>query len=777
MPDRWIPSIPLHRWLIAAAVIVLAIIYGELCMRQRQGPVDLGVQTTHVGGQVVVSRVQPAGLAWAAGIRPGDHVVTNAGNDQQLAQAAATSSLTVVTVAGKRLTVSTVLPALSETRYRWITFLSIATLFVVVGSGVFVLSASGEGSPLLLGMSTAAALALLSAIATPTGAAWALVGVNIGLISFATLTFLLFLALAFPQAHSLTRQRVYGFCASIAAILFTGYAASVCGDGRWYDIMRPWLFGIVCSYLLAACGLALLVLTRPIQRRGDRVALKLAVLGVCGSVVPFCVVVLIPGIIGLRVPIAPDLAAGTLAALPISLGFAVLTQQWFGIEQLARRSVVALAVWSALLLGYSLALDGLWLLGQSHSGLLAAVVHTATFQVAFIAGSFPLVQHTLRRWLERQIFQVGELPAVQLQRLQSALAQARDVEVLATTALAEIGSVLRPTQARLVLLARQESPTVYWWPAKQPNGRTAKDQRSDRLRRWRRFVLRAQGQPVGIIGIGNRERGSEWSPEVVAFVAGLLPLLAVTLHNALLLEHLQHQVGLLSDREQALARLSSQLLQTQEEERRRLAFDLHDDSLQRTILLERALSEGPKTTQTVRWRWAVAEIAASLRAICASLRPPMLDDLGLLPALTWLVNDIRARSDLEVDLLFDPHLDDHPIDDDLAVALYRITQEALNNCRKHAHATQVTVELMYAESQIQLRVADNGRGYRRTEQRPGHHGMGFAGMHERLRPLGGHLFIGKTPTGGMVLTVMVPQQEKCDDDRAFCGAVENCHRR
>jgi predicted metalloprotease with PDZ domain len=77
MPDPWLRMVPLQRWLTAAAVIVLTVMYGELCLRQRQGSVDLGVQTTQIEGQVVVSRVQPAGLAWAAGIRPGDRVVTD----------------------------------------------------------------------------------------------------------------------------------------------------------------------------------------------------------------------------------------------------------------------------------------------------------------------------------------------------------------------------------------------------------------------------------------------------------------------------------------------------------------------------------------------------------------------------------------------------------------------------------------------------------------------------------------------------------------------------
>jgi len=778
MRNRWRQAIASRRWLIAAAAIVLAVLYGELCLRQRHSRVDLGVHTTVIDGQPVVAQVQPAGLAWAAGIRPGDRVVATTGASGSDAHANPPQSLTVVTATGEPRTVTTSPLATPQLRYRWVAFLGIATLFVAVGAGVFVLSAAGAGPTALLGMSMAAALALLSAIATPTGTVWALIGVNVGMVGFATMTFLLFLALAFPQISPARRRRIYSVCISVAALLFTGYALSVLGDGRWYDLFRPWLFGIVFCYLLVACGLSVIALTRTVQRRSERVALKLAVLGVCGGVAPFCLLVLLPGIVGLSLPLPSDLTAISLVALPISLGLAVLTQQWFGVERLARRSVVALAVWSALVVGYSLLLDGLRQVFQLGSSPGAAVVHTTTFQVVLIAGSFPLVQYILRRWLEREIFQVGEPPAVQLQRLQSALAQARDVDMIAATALAEIGTVLRSTQVWLVLGAKRESSVVYRWPEVEPDRDVTERQPGDESScgPWRRFVLRAQGQSVGIVGIGCRRRRSEWSPEAVAFIAGLLPLLAVTLHNALLLERLQQQVELLGEREQALARLSTQLLQTQEEERRRLAFDLHDDPLQRMILLERAVTEAATTIQTTRWRFAVAEITASLRAICASLRPPMLDDLGLLPALAWLVNDMRARSDLEVDLLLYPELDELPLNPNLAVALYRVTQEALNNCLKHAHATQVTVELMCVETRIHLRVTDNGHGYQRTAGRSHQYGMGIAGMHERLRPLGGHVRIGEVPTGGTVVTVTVPQQETCDDDRAAWGAMAHDHR-
>lgn len=709
----------------------------------------------------MVSQVQPAGLAWAAGIRPGDRVVATTGISEQPAHSSTLLTLTVETVAGEERSVTASALSSPQTRYRWVTFLGIATLFVAVGTGVFVLSVAGAGAASLLGMSMAAALALLSAIATPTGALWALIGVNVGLVSFATMTFLLFLALAFPRISSVGRRLIHGVCTSVAVLLFVGYAVSILGDGRWYDVFRPWLFGTVFCYLLAACGLSVSALTRTSQRRGERVALQLAVLGVCGGVAPFALLVLLPGIVGLNLSLPPELIAVSLVALPISLGLAVLTQHWFGVERLARRSVIALAVWSVLLLGYSLAFDGLQQQFPPGSGPAAAVIDTTTFQVALIAGSFPLVQHVLRRWLEQHVFQTSGNPSVQLQQLQSALIQTNNLNSIAAIALPLISRVLGTPRVTLELTVKPGTMRIYNWPDTAGRGQSGQVLHTDSKHDcWQQFVLRAQGKDMGVLSLDCRHEAQEWSPEAIAFVDGLLPLLAVTTHNALLLERFQQQVTLLGEREHELARLSAQLLQAQEEERRRLAFDLHDDPLQRSILLERALAEVPRTQQTQHWQRAVSEITTSLRAICVSLRPPMLDDLGLIPALSWLINDVRARSDLEVDLQVDEAGEELLLTMELAVALFRVAQEALNNCIKHAEATHVLITITYSDDIVQLRVVDNGRGYQHTNQGQQQPCFGIAGMRERLRSFGGVLFMGEGSMGGTTVIATIPMQER-----------------
>jgi signal transduction histidine kinase len=747
------------RWIIAALVIVLTLVYSELCLHQRVSPAQLGVELGQRDEMMVVDRVYPAGLAWAAGVRPGAHVVAFTRTDSDTAQIQSLTALTVVTAAGEQRTVTITAATAERSSYRWFLFLFIAAVFVIVGAGVFVISSTGSGPILLLGMSVAAAFGLLSAIATPTGAPWALAGVLVGIIGFATLTFLLFFDLAVLKAQRVARNIVYTVCAGSTALLLAGYALTIFGDGSQYDSFRPWLLVILCSYLLAACGLAVFALSRRYQSRRERDVLKLAVLGVCASVVPFCALVLLPELIGVRLTLPPDVAAMTLVILPLSLGLAVLTRQWWDIEQLARRSVVALTIWSLLLLGYSYALGSLQQLFSPTSGVAGAVIHATTFQVALIAGSFPIVQHVLRWQLERQLFHVNELPSVHLQRLQSALAQRHTVNAIATTALTEIGAVLRPNWIQLTVRVAPRSTLTYHWPhrASETGASSQRSNHEDRESQ-RRFILRAQGQFIGTIAIGLHQN-REWLPETTTFVAGVLPLLGVTLHNALLLERLQHQVEILGQREYELAKLSTQLLEAQEDERRRLAFDLHDDPLQRTILLERALTEATAISETTSWRNATTEIIISLRAICASLRPPMLEDLGFVPALVWLVNDTCARSDLTIDVVIDPILEEEPMSPDVAVVLYRVTQEALNNCLKHAQATQITVELRRSDTHIQLRVIDNGCGYDPTQRHCSLTGLGIAGMRERLRAVGGRFAIGKIGEGGTAVTFTIPHRE------------------
>lgn len=758
MPNRWMQSPPSRRWIIAALFLVLTALYGELCLQQSTRAPDLGLQTAFRGEQLVVFQMQPAGLAWAAGIRPGDQVIASAPSSNIESQP---TTLTVLTPNGERRTVSaTPLPA-SDTLYRRVSFLIIATSFVIVGAFVFLLGSSGAGSVLLLGVSGTATLGLLSAIATPTGAAWALAGVNMSLVTFSITLFLLFVTFSYPKLEPFHWRFILSACAGTAVLLLAGYAGSVWGDGSWYDQFRPWLFGCVFLYLIASCVLALGALARPNQRRSEHVVLRLAVLGVCAGVAPFALLVLLPDALGIDLSIPPEFAATWLVALPVSLALAVLTQQRLEIERFARRSVVALTVWGTLLVSYGLSLNGLRQQFPPSTGIVGELINTTIFQIALVAGTFPLVQHGLRRWLERRVFDAGDHPSAQLQQLRNALIQTNNIDTLASIALPLISSALYVPRVSLELTLQKGTPHVYTWSERTESDQMRQTLDGDSKHTYRQqFALSAQGEKLGFLYLECRQPTQDWSPEAAEFIDGLLPLLAVTLHNALLLERLQQQVVLLSERERDLARLSARLLETQEDERRRLAFDLHDDPLQRAIVLERALAEAPQTQQTQDWRQAVFDISTSLRAVCASLRPAMLDDLGLLPALSRLVYDVRARSELEVDLQVDVTVEKLPITTEHSVALFRIAQEALNNAVKHAQATHVSITITAPDTHIELRVTDDGQGFQQEGQNQDRQCFGIAGMRERLRPFHGNLQIFAEPGCGTTVIATVPMQEE-----------------
>jgi signal transduction histidine kinase len=217
-------------------------------------------------------------------------------------------------------------------------------------------------------------------------------------------------------------------------------------------------------------------------------------------------------------------------------------------------------------------------------------------------------------------------------------------------------------------------------------------------------------------------------------------------------------VATLGERERALAALSGRLLHAHEEERRRIALDLHDDPLARVTLLARELEAIPDSPQAQRSRQAAQEANIALRAICMDLRPSVLDDLGLPAGLEWLANDVRARSDLVASVAIEAADGGcfGRLDGDLETALYRVAQEALNNCLKHAAASEVTVRLWTDRRRVRLLVADDGRG---CGTLPDHGGpppsLGLLGMRERLRPWDGVVTMERGEPRGAVVSAEV----------------------
>jgi len=211
---------------------------------------------------------------------------------------------------------------------------------------------------------------------------------------------------------------------------------------------------------------------------------------------------------------------------------------------------------------------------------------------------------------------------------------------------------------------------------------------------------------------------------------------------------------------------SGRLLTVQEEQRRKLAQELHDDPLQNLMYLTRALddlSENPALDAGLvpRVRYGAeltTEAATALRKIIHGLRPPALDDLGITSALRQLVADVGKRSTLTVTLRYTGT--ETGLDPDLKLTAYRIVQESLNNVVRHAHARRATVEVQFGET-LTLTITDDGTGIPPTlgsadGPQPG---LGLAGMRERATLAGGTLRVSARSPHGTTVQATLPSAQ------------------
>ena len=220
-------------------------------------------------------------------------------------------------------------------------------------------------------------------------------------------------------------------------------------------------------------------------------------------------------------------------------------------------------------------------------------------------------------------------------------------------------------------------------------------------------------------------------------------------------------------------RLQWQVVQAQEEERRRLARELHDEAghaltaaifrldLERLQLPTDAASVGAALSGT---RETLLECAATLHELAFALRPRILEDLGLVPAVRSLARQALAAGNLQVAVTVDGP--ERPLDDTVQLVVFRVAQEALTNIRKHAQATQAWIRLAFQPRRLLVRIEDNGRGFGgadvQSHQRPG---LGLQGMRERVELLGGVFEVGAREGGGTRLSVQLPlaPRERADD--------------
>jgi signal transduction histidine kinase len=242
-------------------------------------------------------------------------------------------------------------------------------------------------------------------------------------------------------------------------------------------------------------------------------------------------------------------------------------------------------------------------------------------------------------------------------------------------------------------------------------------------------------------------------------LGALVALVAVSRIRVLELRS-QEQHARTEAAEGEMRRLSRRLVSAQEDERRRLARELHDEVGQMLTALRMELGKaerlrpanGPGFAAGItECKRIIDTVMESVRALSMGLRPAMLDDFGLGAALDWHGRDFSRRYGVPVFLTVEGDVDRLP--EPHRTSVYRIVQEALTNCARHARAGRVEVTLRDAGGRLHLRVHDDGIGLHVDEKRAG---VGLVGIEERVREIRGHLSIHSRPGTGTTLEIDIP---------------------
>jgi signal transduction histidine kinase len=215
---------------------------------------------------------------------------------------------------------------------------------------------------------------------------------------------------------------------------------------------------------------------------------------------------------------------------------------------------------------------------------------------------------------------------------------------------------------------------------------------------------------------------------------------------------------LVDDRTAALRRLSGRLLTMQDDERRRIARELHD-GLGQDLAAAKMMMDGILEKNSVQANRRVAKDASEtmdraiqqVRSLSHLLHPPLLDEVGLLSALRWYLDGLTKRSGIVTSLDVQPPSFPR-LGAELETAIFRIIQEALTNVYRHSGAQKAWVTLVQRDNQVSVSIRDDGKGIENpvAELRPGSIGIGIGGMSQRAKEFGGELRLTNTDPGTLV---------------------------
>ncbi|MEE4194359.1 MAG: histidine kinase [Anaerolineae bacterium] len=284
------------------------------------------------------------------------------------------------------------------------------------------------------------------------------------------------------------------------------------------------------------------------------------------------------------------------------------------------------------------------------------------------------------------------------------------------------------------------------------------------------YLLFGTTEPIGFIVTGERRHNEPFDLRENQQLALLLSQFEVMMENLLLVERIDH-----TNRQLRLS--GQQMLQMRENERRRIARDMHDNIIQAITAFRYQLNELYDSEQMMisdeeadALQHSLSNITNDIRDICFNLRPPALDATGLQSAVVSLVESYYSRDSLFIEFNVEGDKIINAITEDVAICLYRVLQESLLNITKHARTRKARVDLHADESQILLEVVDEGQGFEVPGQinelvSDGH--FGLMGAQEFLETVNGTFLVESNPGKGATIKAVVPLIREVGENGVF----------
>ena len=378
--------------------------------------------------------------------------------------------------------------------------------------------------------------------------------------------------------------------------------------------------------------------------------------------------------------------------IPLSYLIAIAHYNLFGIDRFLNRTLVYFVLWMGILILY---LGPFFLIIRYVQGDWLAQILVSALLTLLIGMTFDRTKKSLQRVIDR-IFYGGwyDYPHV-VEQVTIALSGCATRDQLSDVLTRQVPSLMQLQSADLQL--DHDSHFV-------PEASAV------------RFILSFQEKPRARWTLAPHRDKDELSDIDRRILGTLANQAEIALGNVLLIETLRTQLDEIRASREALSQAQHRLIRSREDERARLARDLHDGPLQTLIGLNLQLGLlAPQIGESApvnEMRSEVHHLLDDLRGVCSELRPPMLDTLGLAAALRSLAEDWSSQSGVAVHLNLPPYaVELSSLPGDVAVNLYRVAQEALANIARHAQAKKVDIKLVEMNGDLEMTIDDDGCGF------------------------------------------------------------------